>query len=232
MGDAATSAIAVYGIDFTSRPTRGKPITCIECRLVGDLLQAVKMRKWRSFEEFERFLATPPAGTSWITGIDFPFGLPLRFIENMGWPTRWAEYIDQKVQPLDRASWRKTLDDYKRPRPAGDKEHLRATDRAAGSLSPQKQYGVPVGMMFFEGAPRLRRAGVMIPGLQDGSPRRLVVEAYPGIAVRHLVGRVSYKDDSGRKQTEEQLTARKRIPKRAGARPGCNGLRYSGSGHG
>ena len=66
-----------------------------------------------------------------------------------------GSYIHQNVKPLNRKGWRKTLEDYKRPRQAGDKEHLRSTDRVAGSVSPQKLYGVPVGLMFFEGTPRL-----------------------------------------------------------------------------
>ena len=54
----------------------------------------------------------------------------------------------------------------------------------------------------------------MIPGLrQDGSPDRVVVEAYPGVAVRSLVGRLSYKSDTKSKQTDAQLKARKLILK-------------------
>lgn len=30
----------IYGIDFTSRPQRRKPVTCLECRLDGDGLEA------------------------------------------------------------------------------------------------------------------------------------------------------------------------------------------------
>lgn len=59
-------------------------------------------------------------------------------------------------------------------RPPGDKEHRRVTDIAAGSISPQKIYGVPVGLMFFEGAPRLIKSGVTIPILQTGDPSRIV----------------------------------------------------------
>lgn len=38
-----TDGLKIYGIDFTSRPSRRKPITCLECRLVGDFLQPVQM---------------------------------------------------------------------------------------------------------------------------------------------------------------------------------------------
>ena len=65
--------------------------------------------------------------------------------------------------------------------------------------------------MFFEGAPRLRKAGVTIPGLQQGNPERIVVEAYPGILARALIGRRSYKQDTRSKQTAEQYEARREL---------------------
>ena len=65
--------------------------------------------------------------------------------------------------------------------------------------------------MFFEGVPRLRAANILIPGLQNGPLDRVVVEAYPGIAVRNLVGRCSYKAERKSDQTNEQLQVRKRI---------------------
>ena len=90
-----TDVITVYGIDFTSRPSRRKPITCLECRLVGNSLRPVNMNTWTTFGEFEAFLATNSDGQPWIAAMDFPFGLPLRFLENQRWPLNWPEYIDQ-----------------------------------------------------------------------------------------------------------------------------------------
>ena len=81
----------------------------------------------------------------------------------------------------------------------------------AGAISPQKLYGVPVGLMFFEGAPRLLQSGVSVPGLQAGDPERIAVEAYPGALVRKLAGRRSYKSDTASKQTSDQLEARREI---------------------
>ena len=203
------STFTVYGIDFTSRPSTRKPITCLESQLVGDSLRPVRMHKWSKFNEFETFLATPSDGQPWIAAIDLPFGLPLRFMKNNGWPIGWPDYIDQKIKPLPcRNAWRQLLEDYKQSQPKGDKEHRRQTDKRAGSVSPQKLYGVPVGLMFYEGAPRLRDAGVMIPGLQDGCPKRVVVEGYPGVAARQLVGRLSYKSEAKKHQTGARLLAR------------------------
>jgi hypothetical protein len=170
----------IYGIDFTSTPKRNKPITCLECRLEGNRLEAVELIEWRDFEGIEVALRrTGP----WIAGIDFPFGQSRKFIENIGWPDTWQGYVAH-VGSLGRKGFCSVLDGYRPNRPAGDKEHRRTTDTKAGSISPQKLYGTPVGLMFFEGAPRLLKAGVTIPRLQQGDPQRIVVEAYPGVLGR------------------------------------------------
>ena len=144
----------------------------------------------------------------WIAGIDFPFGQSRKFIENIGWPTTWQGYVDHVVT-LGRTGFREVLDNYRTSRSSGDKEHRRVTDIAAGAISPQKLYGTPVGLMFFEGAPRLREAGVTIPGLQAGDPDRIVVEVYPGVLARSIIGRRSYKQDTKIKQTADHYEARK-----------------------
>ena len=197
-------SMIIYGIDFTSRPKRRKPITFLNCIFEDKHLQAGDLQEWHNFEAFEAFLQKPGP---WIAGIDFPFGQARRFIENIGWPESWAEYVSY-VGQLTREKFREKLDNYRKPRPKGDKEHRRQTDNAAGSVSPQKLYGMPVGLMFYEGAPRLQQSGVTIPLLQKGDPKRIVVEAYPGVLARDLIGRRSYKNDKKAKQTKEQCQAR------------------------
>ena len=195
----------VHGIDFTSRPSKKKPITCITCSLEGTHLQASELHEWTSFREFEEALQTPGP---WIAGIDFPFGQARRFIETIGWPANWQDYVDH-VSQLSRDDFRKILDDYRANRRPGDKEHRRKTDIAAGAISPQKIYGTPVGLMFYEGAPRLRRSGITIPGLESGDPLRIAVEAYPGVMARNIIGKRSYKQDTRSKQSREQYLARR-----------------------
>lgn len=199
----------IYGIDFTSRPTRRKPITCLACELQGDRLLAGDLHEWASFEDFESALRAPGP---WIAGIDFPFGQARTFVENIGWPLSWTGYVGH-VGTLTRPAFRAALDTYRQDRAKGDKEHRRATDIAAGSISPQKLYGTPVGLMFFEGAPRLLSAGVTIPGVVNGDPERIVVEAYPGVLGRNLIGRRGYKQDTKRKQSAAQQQARQNILK-------------------
>lgn len=197
----------IYGIDFTSSPKRKKPITCLECVLDGNRLKAGALTEWQNYEGFEEALRRPGA---WIAGIDFPFGQARTFIETIGWPASWQGYIDH-VRTLDRRGFRAELTAYAAARPYGNKEHRRRTDRAAGSISPQKLYFTPVGLMFFEGAPRLRDAGVTVPGLQQGDPDRIVVEAYPGVLARRIIGKRPYKQDTKSKQTKDQHEARKEL---------------------
>jgi hypothetical protein len=194
----------VFGIDFTSRPTRRKPITCLNCTLEGDVLCAGDLEEWTDFAPFELALQRPGP---WMAGIDFPFGQARRFIETIDWPRSWPDYV-RHAQSLTRSGFREQLNAYRKTRRSGDKEHRRQTDIAAGSISPQKLYGVPVGLMFFEGAPRLVASNVTIPKLQSGDPKRIVVEAYPGVLARQLIGNRSYKQDTRKKQTSEQHVAR------------------------
>jgi hypothetical protein len=190
----------VIGIDFTSRPSRGKPLTCMHGSLEGHVLHIDpdRFERWQTFREFEEALRRPGP---WIAGIDFPFGQSRTFIENIGWPRDWSGYVNH-AHSLGREGFRDKLDGYRATRRYGDKEHRRVTDIAAKSISPQKLYGVPVGLMFYEGAFRLLQSGVTIPMLQSGDPERVVVEAYPGVLARQLIGRDSYKNDDVKKQTE------------------------------
>jgi hypothetical protein len=199
--------LRVLGIDFTSSPRRRKPLTCLQCTLKEGALVANGLEGWPSFDLFENVLQTPGP---WIAGIDFPFGQSRTFVENIGWPGNWVDYATV-AGSLGRAEFRATLKNYSAARPFGDKEHRRKTDIAASAISPQKLHGVPVGLMFFEGARRLVEAGVTIPGLQLGDPERIVVEAYPGALARQLISRTSYKNDSRRKQTQSQFETRHRL---------------------
>lgn len=197
----------IIGIDFTSAPKRRKPITALHCTFEDQTLIAQNLEEWSDFEAFEAGLNRPGP---WIAGIDFPFGQARRFIETIGWPPSWQDYV-RHAQSLGRTGFYNALTQYRNDRPYGDKEHRRATDIAAGSISPQKLHGVPVGLMFYEGAPRLIESGVTIPHLQQGDPDRIVIEAYPGIIARNFIGRRSYKNDTKRKQTADQFEARKEI---------------------
>jgi len=194
-------------MDFTSSPSRKKPITCLECDLEGTALTAGTLSEWQSFEGFEQALRKPGL---WIAGIDFPFGQARRFIETIGWPETWQGYVSHAAG-LGKKGFEDALEEYAAARPAGDKQHFRVADRRSNSQSPQKLHFVPVGKMFFQGAPRLIESGVTIPSLQQGDAERIVVEAYPGVLARYLIGKKTYKTENKKAQTPEQYQARRDI---------------------
>ena len=197
----------VYGVDFTSRPGRGKTIHVAACDLDGDVLRFERLERIASFDAFEASLGV--AGP-WIAGFDFPFTQSRRFLDTIGWPRGWAACADH-VGSMSREAFRAALEGYKRERAYGDREHSRGFEAGTGAASPQKLYGVPVALMFFEGVPRLRRTGLHVPGLAQGDRTRVAVEAYPGVAARALIGRRPYKNDARAKQTSDLLAARRTL---------------------
>lgn len=199
--------VTIFGIDFTSAPSSRKPITCACAKFDGVRLCLDALVHIHNFVDFETLLETP--GT-WVAGMDFPFGQSRRLIKNIGWPESWGGYVREASQ-LDRNGFKKALEDYKRHRPPGDKQHKRACDVLTRSQSPQTLYGTPVALMFYEGARRLLDSGVHIPFNHDGDKSRVVLEAYPGVAVRRLIGNRSYKNDTKRKQTVDQQRSREEI---------------------
>lgn len=95
----------LYGIDFTSRPRRRKPITCLECTLTDDRLQAGELTTWEDFAGFEAALRRPGP---WIAGIDFPFGQARRFIETISWP-RYKRSSRQKDHASGTANYQERI---------------------------------------------------------------------------------------------------------------------------
>ncbi len=197
----------VYGMDFTSAPRRAKPITRACCLLDGSVLTVEGFEDLVSFDAFERALTQPGR---WVAGIDFPFGQSRKLVSNLGWPLAWSDYVGL-VAGMTREQFVETLEAYKAQRPAGDKEHRRRTDQQAGSISPQKLYGVPVGKMFYEGARRLLRSPVSIVPVRPTADDRVVLEAYPALVARRWAGRDGYKSDTRSKQTDAQRATRERI---------------------
>lgn len=186
----------VRGVDFTSTPTRNKPITCARCVLDGKRLTVRSIERLASLEAFEGLLAEPGR---WIAGLDFPFGQPRQLIENLVWPQRWAEYVDS-VGRLTREGFGEVLSRYKERRQPGDREHFRAVDRLTRSQSPSKWFGIPMGKMFFEGAQRLMRSPASILPMRPLDDPRIVVEAYPALVARAIVGEEKYKPEANEAQ--------------------------------
>jgi hypothetical protein len=95
-------------------------------------------------------------------------------------------------------------------RPPGSKWRYRLADRRSGSSSAMMLFRVPVGKMFYRGAPRLLASGVRVePCRRNGDPR-VAVEAYPAVVARRFLGRAAYKRD-GMPDTPERKAARERL---------------------
>jgi uncharacterized protein DUF429 len=197
----------IYGFDFTSSPSRKKPITCAVCELQDKQLWVQDCLRLPSFEDFEAFLCSDGP---WLAALDFPFGQPRKLISNLGWPETWESYM-QVIASMGKKEFEERLKRYRESRPAGDKLHLRATDVNAGARSPMMLHRVPVGKMFLEGATRLLRSDVSILPCRPTGDNKMVVEGYPALVARRFVGKRSYKSDERSKQLKEREEARLEI---------------------
>ncbi|NKC16024.1 MAG: DUF429 domain-containing protein [Gammaproteobacteria bacterium] len=194
----------IYGVDFTSTPAARKPITCALGELDGTALRVRRLQALTSLRAFEQWLAMPGP---WTAGLDFPFSQPRRFIEAMGWPVQW-EALVAHLAGLTRDEFKALIKTYRDARPPGDKHHPRTVDAKAGSKSPMMVFGVPVGLMFHEGVPRLARAGVSVVPCRRNDDARVALEVYPGLAARTLIGRTPYKNDANKPGEEARREAR------------------------
>lgn len=95
----------IYGLDFTSAPTRRKAITCAVCELRDKLLRVQDTLNLTSFEEFAAFLH---ANGPWLAALDFPFGQPRKLIANLNWPESWVDYM-QLIASMDRTAFEETF---------------------------------------------------------------------------------------------------------------------------
>ena len=195
----------LVGCDFSSSPTRRKPIVLALGQLTGGRVVVSRLERLDSLAAFGNWLAQPQA---WIGGFDFPFGLPRELVEQLGWPLQWRDCIAHYAG-LTRAEIRSTFAAFCDSRPVGGKFAHRAFDQRAGASPSMKWVNPPVAYMLHAGLPLLLAAGVELPGLHAGDPSRVALEAYPGLLARELIGNRSYKSDDKGKQTPERLIARK-----------------------
>lgn len=209
----------LMGVDFTSRPRASKPIVVAHVRRVPPGLRLAGFEALGDMAAFDALLARPGP---WVGGFDLPFGLPRDFVVGQGWPTTWGECMSCYAA-LSRQELRDRFRAWCDARPAGSKFAHRRTDRPAGSSPSMKWVNPPVAWMMHAGVPRLRAAGVSLPGLAAGDPLRVAVEAYPGMVARRITG-ASYKSDARDGDTPGRRDARRAIVDAvaAGAHPeGC-----------
>ncbi|MDB5898053.1 MAG: hypothetical protein JWP22_4110 [Ramlibacter sp.] len=195
----------LVGCDFSSTPTKRKPVVLALGACTGGRVQLERLEKLPTLAAFAQWLAQPG---EWIAGFDFPFGLPRELVEHLGWPTSWRECM-QHYAGLTRPQIRATFAGFCNARPVGSKFAHRRFDKLAGSSPSMKWVNPPVAYMLHAAVPLLLDAGVHIPGLHDGDRQRVALEAYPGLLARELIARRSYKSDEKARQTADRLIARK-----------------------
>ena len=199
----------LLGCDFTSAPSRRKPITLAVGRVDRGRVLLDSMETFESLDAWATRLAEAENG-SWVGGFDLPFGLPRELVTTLGWPTDWLPCI-RHYASLSRDQIRDAFAAFCDARPAGGKFAHRTTDGPAGSSPSMKWVNPPVAFMLHAGVPRLVDAGVSLPGLHLGDARRVALEAYPGLLARSVLGNASYKADDKARQTPERLIARRTL---------------------
>lgn len=202
----------IYGLDFTSAPGRRKPLVVLRCELAGDVLRVEDAETLTDFGQFEAWLETPGP---WVCGMDFPFGQPESLVSALGWPKDWSGYVDT-VAALGKEKFEGTVRADMASRPYGSKWRYRLADRRSGSSSAMMLFRVPVGKMFFQGAPRLLRSGVSVEPCRPNVDPRVAVEAYPAVVARRFLERESYKRD-GVPDTPQRRGARGRLVRSLGS---------------
>jgi hypothetical protein len=201
--------LELWGVDFSSAPSRRKPIVRARGERRGAVLRLGGLDLMPTLAAFEAALAEPGP---WLGAFDFPFGLPRAFADAHGLGSD-AAAVSQAVHArcATRKDFQALVDTWGNGRPAGQRLVHRSTDRAMPGLSsssPLQTRYVPVGFMWFEGFSRLVQAGVHLPGLGTaGDAARTALEGYPGLLAHELIGRTSYKNS----EAPERLLARKSI---------------------
>jgi len=203
--------LLLAGIDFSSSPSRRKPITVATGRFVdgGTAVRLEAIADLHTLDAFADWLQGPGP---WLGAFDFPFGLPRAFVESNGLGSSAAEVIvEVHRRAPTRMAWRALIDAWGNAQPAGARLLHRRTDLASpvGSTSPLQTRYVPVGLMYYEGVARLVASGVAMPGLHAGDLDRVALEGYPRRLAHALIARRSYKngDDDDRRASREAIVA-------------------------
>ena len=112
---AATPVTNCLGVDFTSAPTKRKPITVAHGSVHGARVSLQRVDALDSFAAFEVLLRE--AGP-WVGAFDFPFGLPRELVEALDWPREWQALM-RHYAALSRPQIRTVLAAFCAARPVG-----------------------------------------------------------------------------------------------------------------
>lgn len=199
-------AATVLGVDFTSAPSRRKPIVVARGGLVGSTLGIAAVDHLVDFQAFDVLLNVQGP---WIAAFDLPFGLPRELLTIMRWPVCWRDMVAH-MATIGKADFKHALNSVRESRPMGARYIPRAGDAAAGASSPMKLVNPPVGLMFFEGASRIAKSGVSVIPCAPNEDARVAIEGYPGFLARQIT-RESYKKDGPEGRTPSRRRSREII---------------------
>lgn len=216
----------VLGCDFTSSPSKRKPIVVCEATLLpvnfnhgqnslstdNNTYSVLKVHQLHSFISFAQLLDYLKNLPAWVAGFDFPFGLPRQLVHDLAWPTTWLGAM-QHYTALSRSNIRAQFKAYCDARPEGQKFAHRATDLIAKSSSSMKWVNPPVAYMMHAGVPLLLELNAQIVGLHQPINAKpfYALEAYPGMLARFWAGNKSYKSDDIQKQDMNRAKMRQSI---------------------
>jgi hypothetical protein len=199
----------VYGLDFTSSPKKGKPLTLAICTLDGSSLCVEDLcelgdKVTPPFADYGAWVKGEgrwKGEHTWVAGIDFPFGMPLAAVCRFGWgkdsaETSWEGYVRQLYKQHDSFSKFVTaIEEWDYPNEvseAGNRikvQFKRLTDQVAHAQSPMKVSDNPYpGAMFYQGCRALLESGINVPPLRNSRCHdKIVVEAYPRLVVQRFL---------------------------------------------
>ena len=198
----------IFGLDFTSAPSKRKTITCAKGTIKkGNPLIIKDIETFTNFSGLEEFLNSKGP---WVAGFDFPFGLPAAFIHEIKLTPDWESYI-HTIQKWKKESFENKIYEFKKKRMKGKKEPCRVTDILAIAKSPLKQINPPLAKMFYEGATRLLNSDVSVIPCRPRKDNRTALETYPAQLARIFAKK--YKNEGSKGNHPLFKKARKKIIK-------------------
>lgn len=195
----------VAGVDVTSSPRAGKPITLARGRLEAGVLTIADVDDLYSFDDYrEALLALPPS----IVAIDQPFGLPRAFLEDVEWTGGWEKVVE-RGRELGLEGFAAVVAAFRDRQPSGNKHPYRAIDLLAGSASPINVVNPPVGRMWQTCTPILLDVGADVRPVRPRPGANITaIEGYAALVAQNLVGTRAYKAESASGDTAVRRAAR------------------------
>ena len=141
----------LVGCDFSSSPSRQKPIVLALGSLLGERVRLSNLKCFPSLPAFGDWLKQID---DWVGGFDLPFGLPRELVTTLGWPDSWEPCV-RHYGAMSRVEIRRVFADFCNARPVGGKFAHRATDGPAGSSPSMRWVNPPVAYMLHAGIPLL-----------------------------------------------------------------------------